>query len=134
MTLGFPCFYDYPPPRGASRLFPGRPPLAKSVIGARPFAGLSQGSRVGRGWRHREARETKWRSGVAATAVVRVFCNLNVSKDLFGHHSFLPEEHYLHIYIHPIGLVTGCTNIHCNWQQVCVRHLMLVLLFIMYRI
>ena len=27
LTLGFPCFYDSPPPRGASRPVPGRAPL-----------------------------------------------------------------------------------------------------------
>ena len=34
VTLGFPCTYDYAPPRGVSTLFPERPPLAESFIGA----------------------------------------------------------------------------------------------------
>ena len=50
VTLGFPCIYDYPPPRGASRSFPGRPPLAESSIGALSFAGTSLGCCVGRAW------------------------------------------------------------------------------------
>ena len=38
VTLGFPCIYDYPPHRGASRSFPGRPPLpARRVVHRRPF-------------------------------------------------------------------------------------------------
>ena len=77
---------------------------------------------MGRGWRHREARETKWRSGIAA--VVGVFCNLNVFKDSFGHHSYRGAL-FMYIRMHPIGLVTGCTNIFRNWHQVYVRHLML---------
>ena len=35
--VGFPCIYDYPPPRGVRRPFPGRPPLAEPFIGARSF-------------------------------------------------------------------------------------------------
>ena len=55
VTLGFPCIYDYPPPRGVSRPFPGRPLLAESLIGARSFADKSLGCCVGRAWSHREA-------------------------------------------------------------------------------
>ena len=74
-TLGFPCVYDYPPPRGASRPFPGRPPLAESFIGARSFARssarvLSPASHRAAVWEGRGAtprpREAKWSSGVAA--------------------------------------------------------------------
>ena len=47
--------YDYPPPRGVRRPFPGTPPLAESFFGVGSLAGKSSGCCVGKAWSHREA-------------------------------------------------------------------------------
>ena len=53
-------------------------------MGARSFAGVTEGSCVGRAWRQPEAAGDEWTSRVAA--VFGVCYNRNIFKDPFGHH------------------------------------------------
>ena len=89
-TLGFPCVYDYPPPRGASRPFPGRPPLAESFIA--PV--LSPANRRAVVWEGSGATarlpEAKWSSGVAG--LFWVDYSKHIFKYPFGHH----HHHHVH--------------------------------------
>ena len=100
VILGFAMFYDYPPPRGASRPFAGRPPLAESFIGARSFPGQIVGLLRGKGVEPPRgggtpsgARESQLFSGYIIT---KMFSKIH--SDII---TFTTEEHYtIWIYIH----------------------------------
>ena len=86
-------FYHCPLPRGASRPFPERPPLAESFIGAR----FSPASRRAVVWEGRGAtarpREAKWSSGVAGVFWVCQNKNKN-KKDPYMYVTMYYEFHY----------------------------------------